>query len=277
MNGIMTAAPRAILAEDEPLLATRLAGMLHEAWPELVVERIVHDGDAALRAIDALRPDVAFLDIRMPLRSGLEIAAELARRGPPVPAIVFVTAYDQYAIEAFEAAAADYLLKPVAEARLAHCVERLRARLSPAVQAQAGDEAGTPDRDVLASLRALLARLDAQPQVFRLRYLRASIGDVIRQIPVDEVLYFEACDKYVMAVTREASVPIRMPLSELLAGLDPERFAQIHRATIVRVDAIDTIRRDFSGRLKVHLREALAGRQPSLAVSRRFAARFRGM
>lgn len=264
---------RAIIAEDEPLLAAELERMLHEAWPQLVIERVVHDGGAALGAITTLRPDIAFLDIRMPVHSGLEVASELARSTVVQPEIVFVTAYEQYAIDAFEAAAVDYLLKPVSGERLVRCVERLRARLA-ARRAEPGP--------AIDSLPALLAELQARlgangPARPGMRFLRASVGDVTRQIPVDDVLFFEARDKYVSITTRDTTALIRMPLSELLAGLDPEQFAQIHRSTVVRLDAIDTIRRDMTGRSWVHLHERVAGREVKLPVSRQFAGRFRGM
>ncbi len=289
-------AASAVIADDEPLLAAALERMLREAWPRLAIARVVHDGQAALQAIVTLRPDVAFLDIRMPALTGLEVAAQLARRPGPLPAVVFVTAYDQYAVDAFEAAAVDYLLKPVGEERLARCVARLRARVEGGAagvggavagigNAAAGDTAaGSAAAGDAVDLSTLLARLqqrldaaDAAVAPPRLRFLRASLGDVTRQIPVDEVLYFEARDKYVAVVTRDASALVRLSLSELLDGLDPERFVQIHRSTVVRLDAIDTIRRDLTGRSWVHLRERVAGREVRLAVSRQFAARFRGM
>ncbi|HRO58740.1 MAG TPA: LytTR family DNA-binding domain-containing protein [Burkholderiaceae bacterium] len=268
----------ALIAEDEPVLAATLERMLRAAWPQLEILATVHDGDAALRAIADRRPDIAFLDIRMPALSGLEVAMRLHDRDEPPPALVFVTAYDQYAVDAFDAAAVDYLLKPVGADRLANCVARLRRRFgTDADAAPAGPGAGGD-----AELRALIAQLqqrlgpagDDRP---RLRFLRASLGDVIRQIPIDEVLYFEARDKYVAVATRDATALVRLSLSELLDGLDPEQFAQIHRSTLVRLDAIDTIRRDFAGRSWVHLREELAGREIRLAVSRHYAARFRGM
>lgn len=284
----------AVIADDEPLLAAMLERMLRAAWPQLAIARIVHDGRAALQAIDGLRPDIAFLDIRMPALSGLEVAAELARGQGPLPALVFVTAYDQYAMDAFEAAAVDYLLKPVGEERLARCVARLQARVAGGARGgtgaaggvaggaasagavRGGSAGGEPDLpSLLARLQQRLDAVAAAPG--RLRFLRASLGDVTRQIPVDEVLYFEARDKYVAVVTRDASALVRLSLSELLDGLDPEQFTQIHRSTVVRLDAIDTIRRDLTGRSWVHLREKVAGREVRLAVSRQFAARFRGM
>ena len=281
----------AVIADDEPLLAAMLERMLRAAWPQLAIARVVHDGRAALQAIADLRPDIAFLDIRMPALSGLEVAAALARGEGPLPALVFVTAYDQYAVDAFEAAAVDYLLKPVGEERLARCVARLQTRVAGGAQeggtgaagsaasagaASGGSAGGEPDLPSL--LARLQQRLDAAAAApGRLRFLRASLGDVTRQIPVDEVLYFEARDKYVAVITRDASALVRLSLSELLDGLDPEQFAQIHRSTVVRLDAIDTIRRDLAGRSWVHLREKIAGREVRLAVSRQFAARFRGM
>jgi DNA-binding LytR/AlgR family response regulator len=272
----------AVIADDEPLLAAMLERMLRAAWPQLAIARVVHDGRAALQAIDDLHPDIAFLDIRMPALSGLEVAAQLARGQGPLPALVFVTAYDQYAVDAFEAAAVDYLLKPVGEERLARCVARLQARVAGDAQGGTGAAGGAASAGGEPDLPSLLARLqqrlDAAAAVpGRLRFLRASLGDVTRQIPVDEVLYFEARDKYVAVVTRDASALVRLSLSELLDGLDPEQFTQIHRSTVVRLDAIDTIRRDLTGRSWVHLREKIAGREVRLAVSRQFAARFRGM
>lgn len=286
----MTAAcvrvPRALIAEDEPVLAQALRAQLAQAWPGLEVVALAADGDQALAGIARLKPDVVFLDIRMPGRSGLEVARELARAGSvsgdgarAAPLVVFVTAYDQHAIEAFESAAVDYLLKPVAPDRLARCVERLQARLNPVVASPAA-----PTEDLQALARALAALLPeatatpaSGPVASPLRFIRASLGDVVRQIPVDEVLYLEAQDKYVAIVTRDATALVRTPLAELLAGLDPQRFAQIHRSTVVRVDAIDTIRRDFAGRQFVHLREKAGGREVRLAVSRAYAAQFRGL
>ena len=284
---------RAVIAEDEPVLAAALERMLRKAWPELEIARIAHDGEAALRAIVELQPDVAFLDIRMPGLNGLEVAAQLADRGDRAPDLVFVTAYDEYAIEAFDAAAIDYLLKPVGDERLARCVARLQGRIAGRAADRAMDRRVGPGPDgggtnpVARSgdgkaLQALLAQLQqrlgvANPAPARLRFLRASLGDVTRQIAVDEVLFFEARDKYVAVTTRDSTVLVRLSLSELIEGLDPERFAQIHRSTIVRLDAIDTSRRDLTGRTWVHLRGELSGRELRLPVSRQFAGRFRGM
>lgn len=324
----------AVIAEDETLLAETLAELLDKVWPQLQVAAIAPDGEAALAAIRAHRPDVVFLDIRMPRKSGLEVAQTLAQglggqagQGSAgdatqsadvepgyAPLVVFVTAYDQYAIDAFESAAADYLLKPVSEERLARCVDRVRERLAQrdrasigATGADTGVEsteaagigapAGTPGPDGHAAApefaAAAIGQLPALQQLMqalagqlpgrldaagtRLRFIRASLGDVIRQIPVDEVLYLEAQDKYVAVITRDSTALVRTPLSELLAALDPDRFVQIHRSTVVRVDAIDTIRRDITGRQFVHLRERAGGREVKLPVSRQYAGQFRGL
>ena len=329
--------PTAVIAEDEALLAETLAELLDKVWPQLQVAAIAPDGEAALAAIRAHRPDVVFLDIRMPRKSGLEVAHALAQgldaqsgapdTTPPAdvengyaPLVVFVTAYDQYAIDAFESAAADYLLKPVSEERLARCVDRVRARLAQRERASsvatgaaratgagaAADSSGAagldapagtsgPDGHATASSfsAAAVGQLPALQQLMqalagqlpggldapgtRLRFIRASLGDVIRQIPVDEVLYLEAQDKYVAVITRDSTALVRTPLSELLAALDPDRFVQIHRSTVVRVDAIDTIRRDITGRQFVHLRERAGGREVKLPVSRQYAGQFRGL
>lgn len=323
----------AVIAEDETLLAETLAELLDKVWPDLRVAAIAPDGEAALAAIRAHRPDVVFLDIRMPRKSGLEVAQTLAQglgeagQGSAgdatqsadiepgyAPLVVFVTAYDQYAIDAFESAAADYLLKPVSEERLTRCVDRVRERLAQrdragigATGADTGVEstgaagigapAGTPGPDGHAAApefaAAAIGQLPALQQLMqalagqlpgrldaagtRLRFIRASLGDVIRQIPVDEVLYLEAQDKYVAVITRDSTALVRTPLSELLAALDPDRFVQIHRSTVVRVDAIDTIRRDITGRQFVHLRERAGGREVKLPVSRQYAGQFRGL
>jgi len=307
----------AVIAEDETLLAETLAELLDKVWPQLQVAAIAPDGEAALAAIRAHRPDVVFLDIRMPRKSGLEVAQTLAQglggqagQGSAgdatqsadvepgyAPLVVFVTAYDQYAIDAFESAAADYLLKPVSEERLERCVARVRDRLAQRERARSA-VAGAAEADVRAGEAPLasaaeLGQLPALQQLMqalagqlpgrldaagtRLRFIRASLGDVIRQIPVDEVLYLEAQDKYVAVITRDSTALVRTPLSELLAALDPDRFVQIHRSTVVRVDAIDTIRRDITGRQFVHLRERAGGREVKLPVSRQYAGQFRGL
>lgn len=248
----------ALIAEDEAPQRLALQGQLLEAWPELEIVAVCEDGLSALDAVAVHKPSVAFLDIRMPGVSGLDVARAVVGNGGLV---VFTTAYDDYAIGAFEAGAADYLLKPVQPARLARAVERLRERLQ---QAPAAD------------LQAAIARLEAhlRPTGNKLiRWIGASIGDSVRMIGIDEVLCFQAQDKYVRVVTAQDESIIRTSLKELLAGLDPEEFWQVHRGVVVRVNAIDRVRKDEFGRHVLTLK----GRGETLPVSAAFQQRFRGM
>jgi len=267
----------ALIAEDEPLLAASLQAELQRAWPELQIVALVGDGGSAISQALHHRPDVLFLDIRMPGQSGLEAAVELADEWPahtPFPALVFVTAYDQYALQAFEAQAVDYLLKPVAPARLAHTVGRVQQLLAGREAARA-----VPDswlEHSLAQLRGLLAaRTDASEAASmpRLTVIQASSGPVIHMVPVEEVVLFEAADKYVRVLTADREYLIRTPLKELMPQLDPADFWQVHRGTVVRACAIDTVHKDASG--KLHLR--LHGRPESVPVSRLYSQRFRAM
>jgi len=260
---------RALIAEDEPLLAVALETALASAWPELDVVALAPNGTEALRVIESERPEVAFLDIRMPGLTGLEVAAEVADRldeGSPVPRLVFVTAYDEFALKAFDLAAVDYLLKPVSPERLAKTVERLKASLAAA--------AAGPATDDLAQLVRKLQGVIGEPPAARgepLRIIRAAVGNTVRMVPVDEVCYFQAADKYTSVVTREAELLIRTPLRELLGQLPAERFRQIHRGTIVNLAEVAAATRDESGRLSVRLKS----RKESLQVSRVFADLFR--
>ncbi len=260
--------PTAVIAEDEPLLAQALRAELARAWPDLVVADCVGDGAAAVRSALRHRPDVLFFDIRMPGQGGLEAAAELADAWPqdaPFPALVFVTAYDQYALQAFDAQAVDYVLKPVQPARLEKTVEKLRREF-------ARRAAGGSDLDAtLAQLRHLLAPA-AAPQP-RLQVIQASVGSTIRIVPIEHVLYFEAADKYVRVVAEGGEVLVRTPLKELLPQLDPQLFWQVHRGTVVRASAIESVQRDEAGRLHLVLRSG-AGK---LAVSRLYAHLFKPM
>jgi len=268
--------PTALIAEDEPLLAAALQHELARAWPELRIAAIVGDGLSAVQQALALQPDVLFFDIRMPGQSGLEAAEELADAWPagtPFPALVFATAYDQYAVQAFEAQAVDYLLKPVQAARLQKTVQKLRSAL--AQQAQAAPESGANLDATLRQLQALLAApgLGAPPRQPRLEVIQASQGAQIHLVPVAEVVYVEAADKYLRVLTAAQEYLIRMPLKELLAQLDPAQFWQVHRGTAVRASAIATATRDEAGRLHLQLR----GRPERLAVSRVYAHRFKAM
>ncbi len=262
----------ALIAEDEPLLAAALKAELAALWPALTVGAVVGDGDSAVAQALSLRPDVCFLDIRMPGLSGLEAAQALAEDWPDgvdFPLIVFVTAYDQYALQAFEAQAVDYLLKPVDRPRLAACVERLQARL-----AARGTKADVLQQ-TMDQLRALIGATPAAAAASapRLEVIQAQVGAVVHIVPLAEVIYFEAADKYVRVVTAEREHLIRLSLRELLPQLDPAVFWQIHRGTVVQARCIVSARRDESGKAFLSLR----GRPETLTASRLYAHLFKGM
>jgi len=262
----------ALIAEDEPLLAANLQAELVRLWPEMRIVASVGDGASALQQGLALQPDLLFLDIRMPGMSGLETAQALAEDWPdsgrPLPLLVFVTAYDEYALQAFERAALDYVLKPVQPERLAKTCERLQAALQAREQTQAEEAALAPMIDQLRALFGATAKAAAP-----LRMIQASAGNTITMIPVGEVLYFEAADKYVRVMTAEREHLIRTSLRDLLLQLDPQQFWQIHRGTVVRADAIASASRDESGKLTLNLRSHPA----KLSVSRLYADQFKGM
>jgi DNA-binding LytR/AlgR family response regulator len=273
----------ALIAEDEPLLAQALQAELKRAWPELQVLGVAGDGQSAVTRALELKPDVLLFDIRMPGQTGLEAAAELADAWPPAeapdlpfPALVFVTAYDQYAVKAFEAQAVDYLLKPIKKDRLAQTVTRLQDLLASRQPGAAAEPpAATPALDATVNqLRALLSQIDpATPAGAPLKVIQCSVGTGIRMVPVDEVLYFEAADKYVRVLTEGHEYLIRTPLKELLPQLDAQQFWQIHRGTVVRAAAIDTVSRDEAGKLSLTLR----GSPDKLGVSRLYAHLFKAM
>jgi DNA-binding LytR/AlgR family response regulator len=291
-----TRAPTALLAEDEPLLAAALQAELARQWPELVVLACVGDGNSAVTQSLALVPDVLFFDIRMPGQSGIDAALALAdawvTTGPQAkafPALVFVTAYDQYAVAAFDAQAIDYVLKPVQPERLKKTVSKLQLALTNRAQAATNFIAPitTPSLSgdalldaTLAQLRHLLAatpRPDAlgaaAPPAPLLTVIQASVGNTIRMVPVAEVLCFEAADKYVRVLTAEREYLIRTPLKELQEQLDTQVFWQIHRGTVVRAQAIESITRDEAG--KTFLR--LHGLQEKFVVSRLYSHLFKAM
>jgi DNA-binding LytR/AlgR family response regulator len=242
---------RALIADDEPLLAADLATRLARVWPELEIVAVVHNGVAALDALNRLQPAIAFLDIRMPGLTGLEVAQQARDIR-----WVFVTAFDQYAMDAFDRAAVDYLLKPVSDARLAQTVERLRGALS-----------GPPP---MADLAALLQQLSGTRQEY-LRWIRAGVGQETHLIDVGEVVYFRADDKYTLVQTAMREYLIRTPLRELLTQLDPAQFWQVHRNTIVSVQQIASAHRELTGQVTLHLKQ----RPETLTVSRAFAHLFR--
>lgn len=268
------AAPiRALIAEDEPILAAALAHALRRLWPALDIVATCANGVEALQQGLALRPDILFLDIKMPGKTGLEAAEELAEQWAPelpFPQIVFVTAYDDYALAAFEHAAADYVLKPVNDARLGKTVERLQQRLQAARPA-ATATAPAPADDNLARLLTQLQALT--PPAPRLQMIRAAVGNSVRMIPMADVLYFEALDKYINVVSRDGEALIRTSLKELLPQLDPQQFWQIHRGTIVNAGTIASAVRDEAGKLSLTLRQHPA----QLRVSPLYAHLFRQM
>jgi DNA-binding LytR/AlgR family response regulator len=247
-----TLMPTAILAEDEPMLRAQLRARLGQAWPELRIVAEAGNGAEALAMFDLHEPDVMFLDIRMPEKSGLEVARLLAGRCHTV----FVTAYDEYAVAAFEEGAVDYVLKPVTAERIAKVVERLRKQVS----------APPPD------LSALLARL-AEREGGGLKWIRASLGSTMKLIAIDDVLYFQAEDKYTKVVTAEGDALIKKPIRELYEELDCDAFWQIHRGTIVNLRAIARVERDWRDQPVVLLKD----RPEKLTVSRTFASRFKSM
>jgi DNA-binding LytR/AlgR family response regulator len=255
--------PDCVIAEDESLLREALVQLLAQTWPELNVAAACEDGGAALEAIAQLQPEVAFLDIRMPGLTGLEVAAALAEASPRTQ-IVFVTAYDQYAIDAFDKGAVDYLLKPVSRERMQATRKRIEARAAT----------HNPDPAVLAGLiEKLGGRLAAEPKAPPLVWLTASAGADTRLILVEDVAYFQSDTKYTVVMTAEGESLLRKPIRELLEVLDPAIFKQIHRSTIVNLKAIASVSRDDTGRGIVKLRN----RSETLSVSQPFMSLFRNM
>jgi DNA-binding LytR/AlgR family response regulator len=264
----------ALIAEDEPLLAAELEAQLLRLWPEIDIIASVGDGISAVEEALALQPDLLFLDIKMPGMTGLDVARALAEDWPsigkPFPVLVFVTAYDQYALEAFEHAAIDYVLKPVQAERLKTTCLRLQA----ALKQRTGSAEPLPAwGTVIGQLRELFEHTAATPVTPHLRMIQASVGNRISMIPVSEILFFEAADKYVRVVTRDQDHLIRTSLRDLGMQLDPQCFWQVHRRTIVQSDAIESAVRDESGKLTLMLR----GHEGKLSVSRLYADLFKGM
>ncbi|WP_343628195.1 LytTR family DNA-binding domain-containing protein [Roseateles sp.] len=289
--------PTALIAEDEELLAAHLRQELKALWPTLDVVAMAAHGEEAVTLALRHRPEVCFFDIRMPGMTGLEAAAQLADDWPdgtPFPLLVFVTAYDQFALQAFERAAVDYVLKPVQRERLAQTVGRLQAALAqrqtppaalesaieqlrgllavgavPAAGASSGTAVAAPVGGSAAGDNSS-APLSSTPP---LRHLQVGVGDAIVMVPLDEVVYLEAADKYVRVMTADQEYLVRISLRELLPQLDAQRFWQVHRGHIVHVDAIDRVHRDESGKLTLRLRR----RPEKLAVSRMYGHLFRAM
>jgi DNA-binding LytR/AlgR family response regulator len=249
--------PTAILAEDEPILREQLEAKLKKLWPELEIIASVEDGAAALEALEDRAPDFMFLDIQMPEMTGVEVARHVGTRSH----VVFVTAYDQYAIQAFETGAVDYLLKPYSDERLAVTIERLKQKLA------------TPPPDLKSIVSQLATQLRGGAPQEKLQWIKASFGQNLRLIPVADVLFFQSDDKYTRVVTADAEALIKTPIRELLDGLDPEVFWQIHRATIVNASAIASVTRDFRGQAHVKVK----GKDEVLTVSRIYSHLFRQM
>ena len=245
---------KAIIAEDEKHLADDLQRRLQRLWPELEIVAVVHDGVKAAAALAEIKPDFAFLDIRMPGKSGLEAARSAAANCR----VVFVTAFDDHAVQAFEQAAADYLLKPVSDERLARCVERLKQQATVA-----------PD-ELLQRLQRLLAA-PAKPEY--LQWLRAQVGQTVRLVAAEDVCYLQSADKYTLLLTGDAEMLLRTPLKDLIAQLDPQHFWQVHRGTIVNARKIDSAHHDLLSKVTLTLRD----RPEKVAVSRSYAHLFRQM
>ena len=259
-------APTALLADDEPHLNRVLQDRLRELWPALRIVAVASNGAEAAELIARLQPDIAFLDIQMPGLSGLEVAQgiEGATR------VVFVTAYDQHALEAFEQEAVDYVLKPVRAERLQKTVERLQRALAP-TGAEPPAGADEPLHRLLQQLLPGVA--PGRGGLPLLRHLRANQGQLTHHIPVEDILYCQADDKYTVVRTAAAEFLIRTSISELLPQLDPQRFWQVHRATLVNVDQLQCTRRDANGKLFLRLR----GLDKELPVSRAYVHLFRAM
>ena len=258
----MTAKLTAIIAEDEPILRAQLKAKLTKLWPNLQILADVGDGEAALEAIHEHEPTLAFLDIQMPEMTGIEVAKNLSQNRDLKCHVVFVTAFDQYAVEAFDTGAIDYVLKPYTDERLQATIARLQERLS-AIPAQP------------QNLDALISHLAAKMNTVseKLKWIKANIGANLRLIPVDDVLFFQSDEKYTVVATKEFDALIKTPIKELLDGLDSEKFWQIHRSTVVNATAIDAVTRDFRGQATVKVK----GRKENLTVSRPFSHLFKQM
>lgn len=256
--------PTALIADDEPLLRRSLARLLAQAWPELEIVAQARNGREAVRQFEELQPDICFLDVHMPGLSGVEAARMIGRRAQ----LVFVTAFDRYAVQAFEQGALDYLVKPVEPARLADTVARLQERL----------RAAQPLPEIEALLLQLAVRLQKKAGPEPLRFIRASIGNSLRMIPVDEIDFLRSDEKYTLIAWRgDAGKPdeavVRMPLKELAAQLDAAQFVQVHRSVVVNLRAISHVIRGQNETAQIRLK----GRDDILPVSRTYLHHFRQM
>ena len=267
-----------LIAEDEPVLAAMLAHALQRLWPNLQLLGIAVNGDDAVEKAQSFKPDILFLDIKMPGKTGLEAAQELIEEWEcerPFPLIVFVTAYDEYALQAFDLAAVDYVLKPINDSRLQRAIERLQQRLAsryaPATQHAKAAGLDPTLAQLVLSLQSLMPV--ASPASEYLRFVRAAIGSQVKMIAIADVMYFEATDKYVNVVSLEGEALIRTSLRELLPQLDANIFWQIHRGTIVNSEFVDSSQRDEFGKTTLKLR----GHHATLRVSPMYAHLFKQM
>jgi DNA-binding LytR/AlgR family response regulator len=251
--------PTAVIADDERLMREQIVARLKEAWPALEIVGEAANGREAVALVRSREPDIVFLDIRMPEMDGIEAARALAGKAH----VVFVTAYDEYAVTAFEQGAVDYLLKPADPERVATTCRRLRERIS---------RKPDPMSDLLAELSQRLSGGALKPREY-LRWVQASVGSTLRVIPTSEILFFRAEDKYTRVQTAGFEALIRKPIKELVEALDPDEFWQIHRAIVVRVDAVEQVGRDFRGHQVVKVK----GRDEKLEVSRSFSHLFKQM
>jgi DNA-binding LytR/AlgR family response regulator len=249
--------PTAIIADDERLMRDQLRLRLSQVWPELEILDEAKNGEEAISMVEEYKPDFTFLDIRMPGKTGLDAAREIGGKSH----IVFITAYDQYAVEAFERGAVDYVLKPAEPERLKLTVERLKSRLS------------SPPQDMTAMLAQLAKQIGIEPKKQYLQWIQATIGQELRLIPVQEILFFQSDEKYTRVQTARYEALIRKPVRDLAEELDPELFWQIHRSALVNVHAIDGVTRDLRGRHLVMIK----GLTEKLEVSRSYVHLFKQM
>ena len=258
--------PTAIIADDERLMRDLLRTRLSQVWPELQILGEAKNGDEAVQLVDELKPDLTFLDIRMPGKTGMEAARDIGAASQ----VVFVTAYDEYAVEAFERGAVDYVLKPPEPERLKITVERLKERLATP---SSGAAAQASVNDTVTAMLSQLAEKIAAPKPKYLQWIQASIGQDLRMIPVEDILFFRSDEKYTCVQTEKLEALIRKPVRDLAEELDPALFWQIHRATLVNVNAIEGVTRDIRGRHLVLIK----GRPEKLEVSRSFLHLFKQM
>jgi len=247
---------KVVVAEDETPLLTAFTKLLNRVWPEAEVVAACNNGEAAIAAVAEHQPQVVFLDIRMPKKNGLEVAKEIGEQA----FVVFTTAYDEYAVAAFESGAVDYLLKPIEQSRLVDTITRLETRLLE-----------QKPQNLTALVESIQAKL--APQMETLKWVTASAGDTVKMISVDDIVYFQADQKYTKVVTDDDEAVIRLPLKDLISRLDSEQFWQVHRSTIVAVDSIDALKKDELGRWQLKLR----GKQETLPVSKEFQRKLKAL